>query len=136
VPVAAATTRDPALPARVALTVVLLLLLWPALELTEFDPRKLFEPSSLQVMGRFLGTFFPLALGGDFLGLALRSTLETLALATAGMASEPSRMSSVSRFGEATDPESRWSRPMTTGAASSPSRTIRLNARPRRWRSW
>jgi phosphonate transport system permease protein len=37
-------------------------------------------------MGRFLGTFFPLALGTDFLGLVLRSALETLALATAGMA--------------------------------------------------
>jgi phosphonate transport system permease protein len=81
-----AAPRDPALPARVALTVVLLLLLWPALELTEFDPSKLFEPANLQTMGRFLGTFFPLALGADFLGLVLRSALETLALATAGMA--------------------------------------------------
>ena len=83
---AAAATRDPALPARGALTVVLLLLLWPALELTEFDPGKLLEPGNLQTMGRFLGTFFPLALGADFLGLVLRSALETLALATAGMA--------------------------------------------------
>jgi len=82
----AAAPRDPALPARVALVAVGLLLLWPALELTEFDPRKLFEPSSLQVMGRFLGTFFPPALGQEFLGLVLRSALETLALATAGMA--------------------------------------------------
>lgn len=82
----AAAARDPALPARVALTAVLLLLLWPALALTEFDPRKLFEPGNLRIMGRFLGTFFPLALDGDFLGLVLRSTLETLALATAGMA--------------------------------------------------
>lgn len=78
--------RDPALSARVALSVVLLLLLWPALELTEFDPRKLFEPASLQTMGRFLGTFFPPALQADFLGLVLRSALETLALASAGMA--------------------------------------------------
>jgi phosphonate transport system permease protein len=82
----AAAARDPALPARVALSVVVLALLWPALELTEFDPRKLFEAGSLQVMGRFLGTFFPPALGADFLGLVLRSVLETLALATAGMA--------------------------------------------------
>lgn len=83
---AAAAARDPALPARVALAAVLLLLLWPALELTEFDPGKLLEPGNLQTMGRFLGTFFPLALGADFLGLVLRSALETLALATAGMA--------------------------------------------------
>ncbi|MDH4326247.1 MAG: ABC transporter permease [Betaproteobacteria bacterium] len=78
--------RDPALPARIALAAVLLVLLWPALELTGFDPRKLFETGNLQVMGRFLGTFFPPALGADFLGLVLRSALETLALATAGMA--------------------------------------------------
>ena len=32
------------------------------------------------------------------------------------MASEPSRMPSVSRYGEATDPQSRWSRPITIGA--------------------
>jgi phosphonate transport system permease protein len=83
---AAALPRDPALPARIALTGVLLVLLWPALELTEFDPRKLFEAGNLQIMGRFLGTFFPLALEADFLGLVLRSTLETLALATASMA--------------------------------------------------
>lgn len=84
--VAAAPPRDPAAPARIGLAVVLVVLLWPALELTEFDPSKLFEPGNLQTMGRFLGTFFPLALGGDFLGLVLRSALETLALATAGMA--------------------------------------------------
>src|SRR6516225_1479165 len=50
-------------------------------------------------------------------------------------ASEPSIMLSVSRLGEATEPESRWSRPMTTGAFSSPLRTISLNARPARSRS-
>ena len=33
------------------------------------------------------------------------------------MASEPSRIPSVSRLGEATEPVSRWSRPITIGAA-------------------
>ncbi len=51
------------------------------------------------------------------------------------MASEPSAIDSVSRYGEATEPESRWSRPMTTGADSSPRRTMSLNRSPRRWRS-
>jgi hypothetical protein len=41
-------------------------------------------------------------------------------------ASEPSRIASVSRLGLATEPESRWSRPITIGAfelaASRPSR--------------
>ena len=50
-------------------------------------------------------------------------------------ASEPSRIASVSRLGEATEPESRWSRPMTIGAFSSPRATISLKARPSRWRS-
>ncbi|MNN78168.1 hypothetical protein D3C81_1946950 [compost metagenome] len=52
-------------------------------------------------------------------------------------ASEPSFIDSVSRFGLATEPESRWSRPMTIGAESSPRRTISLNARPNlaRWPS-
>jgi len=47
-------------------------------------------------------------------------------------ASEPSRIASVSRLGEATEPESRWSRPMTIGALSSPEATISLKASPSR----
>ena len=47
-------------------------------------------------------------------------------------ASLPSRMPSVSRHGEATEPASRWSRPITTGALSTPSRTMRLKRRPSR----
>ncbi len=49
-------------------------------------------------------------------------------------ASEPSFMASVSRFGEATDPESRWSRPITSGPIS-PRATISLKASPSLWRS-
>ena len=51
------------------------------------------------------------------------------------MASEPSRMASVSRLGEATEPASRWSRPMTMGALTAPLRTSSLKARPARARS-
>ena len=36
------------------------------------------------------------------------------------IASEPSAIASVSRYGEATEPESRWSRPITIGALISP----------------
>ena len=39
-------------------------------------------------------------------------------------ASEPSFMASVSRFGLATEPESRWSRPITIGAFTMPRATI------------
>ena len=45
-------------------------------------------------------------------------------------ASEPSFIASVSRFGDATEPQSRWSRPMTIGAFTSPVRTSSLNASP------
>ena len=48
------------------------------------------------------------------------------------IASLPSAIASVSRYGEATEPESRWSRPITIGADTSPVRTISLNRRPRR----
>ena len=51
------------------------------------------------------------------------------------MASEPSSMASVSRYGEATEPESRWSRPITIGALTSPEATISLKRSPARWRS-
>ena len=45
-------------------------------------------------------------------------------------ASEPSFMASVSRLGEATEPASRWSRPITMGALTAPVRTSSLNTRP------
>ena len=81
----AAGLRDPAALPRLALVALLLLLLWPGLRLTEFDPGALFDPRNRETMGRFLGTFFPLALSADFLRLVFKSTLETLATATAGM---------------------------------------------------
>ena len=46
------------------------------------------------------------------------------------IASEPSAIASVSRYGEATEPQSRWSRPITSGADTRPSATISLNSSP------
>ena len=51
------------------------------------------------------------------------------------MASDPSSIPSVSRLGLATEPQSRWSRPMTIGALSSPFATSSLNFSPARARS-
>lgn len=79
-------TRDPALGPRLGLVLLGLLLLWPAVELSEFDPRKLVDAQNLVIMGRFLSTFLPPETAPGFLALVLRSTVETLALATAGMA--------------------------------------------------
>lgn len=83
---AATDDRDPALAPRLALTALAVLLLWPGLKLAEFNPESLFDAQSVAVMGRFLATFLPLRLDAEFLSLVFRSTLETLALATAGMA--------------------------------------------------
>ena len=77
--------RDPATPARVALTVLAIALVWPGIHLTEFDPGILFDPRSRATVAKFVGTFFPPETNLDFLRLVFRSTLETLAIATAGM---------------------------------------------------
>ncbi len=51
------------------------------------------------------------------------------------MASEPSAIDSVSRYGDATEPESRWSRPIASGAEISPDATSSLNRSPATSRS-
>jgi hypothetical protein len=56
-------------------------------------------------------------------------------MAQSATASEPSFMASVSRLGEATEPESRWSRPITIGALTLPVRTSSLKRSPTRSRS-
>ncbi len=84
--VASTPLRDPAVLPRAGLTLLILLLMVPAFNLTEFNPALLFEERSRETMGKFIASFFPLALSPEFLGLVMRSTLETLAIATAGMA--------------------------------------------------
>jgi phosphonate transport system permease protein len=63
-----------------------LVLLWPLLVATEFKPWLLLEPDALRVTGRFLASFLPPALGGDFLWMLARETWRTVAIATAGVA--------------------------------------------------
>lgn len=76
--------RDPAALPRLVLTVLVLALLWPGFSLTEFDLTALFDPRSRETVGKFVSTFFPLETSPGFLQLVARSTLETLAIATAG----------------------------------------------------
>jgi len=83
---ALAPRRDPAALPRVALTLIALAALWPALHITEFDPAVLFEPGNARVMGGFLAQFLPPATSAEFLLLVGRSTLETLAIANVGIA--------------------------------------------------
>ena len=78
--------RDPATPRRLGAAVVALVLLWPLLRLAEFHPSVLFDAANLHVMAGFVAGFLPPAVAPDFLALLARATLETLAMATAGMA--------------------------------------------------
>lgn len=81
----AADPRDPAALPRLLLTILAVLLLWPGLVLTEFRPATLADPRNLDVFARFLGGFWPPELSPDFLRLLSKATLETLAMATAGL---------------------------------------------------
>ena len=83
---AALPTRDPAWLGRVFWIGASLVLLWPLGVATEFKPWVLLEAESLRVSSRFLGSFFPPAIGTEFLGLVARETWRTVAMATAGIA--------------------------------------------------
>ncbi len=80
------TRRDPAAGPRLWLTLLALAALWPGLTLSELDLGVLFDGSNADSMGAFLAGFWPPAHDGAFLHLLGRATLETLAIATAGMA--------------------------------------------------
>ena len=78
--------RDPQARARAGALVAAVVVLWPLLVLSEFRPWVLFEAGNLKVMGSFLAGFLPPATSAEFLGLLLTATLQTLAMATAGIA--------------------------------------------------
>jgi len=78
--------RDPDALTRATWVLAAVVVLWPLLLVAQFKPADLFDPRNLKVMGGFLGQFFPPNLNGEFLGLALKATVETLAMATAGIA--------------------------------------------------
>ena len=81
-----ASVRDPAALPRLGWTLVALVLLWPLLRLTDFRPAALFDDGNLNAMGHFVGGFLPMETSPDFLALLGKATLETLAMATAGIA--------------------------------------------------
>ena len=78
--------RDPAALPRLLLTVLAVALLWPGIQLAELNPGVLLAADSQSEMGRFVAAFWPPAHTPDFLQLLLDATLQTLAIATAGMA--------------------------------------------------
>jgi phosphonate transport system permease protein len=77
---------DPAWRGRVMLTVLGLLLLWPMIVASEFNPAILFDMQSLQATLRFLADFLPPAHSPEFLELLLVETWKTVAIATSGLA--------------------------------------------------
>ena len=82
----AAAGRDPQARGRLTALIAATVVLWPVLVLAEFRPWVLFEPDKLKVMGGFLAAFLPPVSSAEFLSLLLKATLETLAMATAGIA--------------------------------------------------
>ncbi|RMN64334.1 Phosphonate ABC transporter permease [Pseudomonas syringae] len=78
--------RDPAAKPRLLLTLLAVALLWPGIRLAELNPWVLLQADNARTMGSFLAGFWPVAHSTEFLGLLLDATLQTLAIATAGIA--------------------------------------------------
>ncbi len=78
--------RDPATRPRLLGALTALVILWPLFQAAEVKPAALFDPASLKVIGHFLAGFLPPETGAEFLGYLGKATLETLAIATTGMA--------------------------------------------------
>ena len=78
--------RDPDARKRATWTLVTVICLWPLLVLSGFNPLLLFDPQNLKAMGGFLAGFLPPESSPEFLGILFKATLETLAMATVGIA--------------------------------------------------
>ena len=78
--------RDPHARKRATQWLIGIVVLWPLLVLSEFKPLTLFDPKNLSTIGNFLAGFLPPDTSREFLGFVAKATLETLAMATAGMA--------------------------------------------------
>ncbi|KPH01868.1 ABC transporter permease [Pseudomonas sp. RIT-PI-q] len=79
-------SRDPAARPRLLLTLLAIALLWPSIHFSELDLSVLVAGDSQSEMGRFISAFWPPAHDQAFIQLLLQATLQTLAIATAGMA--------------------------------------------------
>lgn len=78
--------RDPLITGRLSFFLLFVLLMWPVLKGAEFNAYSLFDPVNLKVIGHFLAGFLPPETGTEFLIELFKATLETIAIATAGMA--------------------------------------------------
>jgi phosphonate transport system permease protein len=78
--------RDPACGRRFFAVIAALIIFWPLFQAAEVQPAALFDPDNLKVIGNFLAAFLPPERSPEFLAYLAKATLETLAIATAGMA--------------------------------------------------
>ena len=81
-----AELHDPAARPRLLGALTALVVLWQLFQAAEVRPGALFDSGNLKVIGNFLAAFLPAETGAEFLGFLGKATLETLAIATAGMA--------------------------------------------------
>ncbi|MFV8783242.1 PhnE/PtxC family ABC transporter permease [Microbulbifer sp. SA54] len=77
--------RDPAATGRLLLTLLVLLLVWPGLHFSELDPGVLFDSDSTRAMSSLFSDAWPPAHSAYFLQLVAGATLETIAIAIAGI---------------------------------------------------
>ena len=78
--------HDPAARSRLMGGLATLVILWPLFQAAEVKPGALFDPGNLKVIGNFLAGFLPPETGREFLGYLAKASLETLAIASAGIA--------------------------------------------------
>ena len=83
---ARANYRDPAARRRLSWLVVALIVLWSMLQTSGFSLKPFFDADNLKVISGFLAQFLPPDTSSEFLGYLGQAALETLAIATAGMA--------------------------------------------------
>jgi phosphonate transport system permease protein len=77
--------RDPEAPRRLGYVLLLLVLLWPLLQATEFKPWILWDAQAQSASWAFLKSFFPPEVSANFLRLLLAETWRTIAMATVGI---------------------------------------------------
>lgn len=78
--------RDPAARTRFVGGLLAVAILWPLFKSAEVSFDDLFNIRSLKVIGNFLAAFLPPETGAEFVRLLGKATLQTLAIATAGIA--------------------------------------------------
>jgi len=79
-------SRDPAARPRLLLSLLAIALLWPGIHFSELDLGVLLAGDSQSEIGHFVSAFWPPAHDEEFIQLLVQATLQTLAIATAGMA--------------------------------------------------